>query len=75
MTMSPSYHVLNFSKLVQVMNQTNSKRITMSAEDARNLHSEIFAMLARIAELTEEKAESTQPVSITMDGGSFTQKS
>lgn len=69
--MSPSYHVLNFSKSVQLLNQTNSKRLTMSAEDARNLHSEIFAMLARIAELTEKKEESVQPINVTMDGGSF----
>ena len=69
--MSPSYHVLNFSKSVQLLNQTNSKRLTVSAEDARNLHSEIFAMLARIAELTEKKEESVQPINVTMDGGSF----
>ena len=68
--MSPSFHVLNFSKSVQAMNQTNSKRLSMSAEDARNLHSEIFAMLARIAELTESKEE-VQPLNVTMDGGSF----
>lgn len=52
------------------MDQTQSKRLTMSAEDARNLHSEIFALLARIVELTEEKQE-PRTVSIAMDGGSF----
>ena len=52
------------------MNQTNSKRLTMSAEDARNLHTEIFAMLARIAELTDTQ-ESTQLTSVTADGGKF----
>ena len=66
----PSYHVLNFSKMVQLMDQTQSKRLTMSAEDARNLHTEIFALLARIADLTETKEE-TEVMSVAMDGGRF----
>jgi len=66
----PSYHVLNFSKMVQLMDQTQSKRLTLSAEDARSLHTEIFALLARITDLTETKNE-TETVSVAMDGGSF----
>ena len=65
-----SHHVQAFSRLVQTMNQTQSKKITMTADDARNLHSDIFALLAKIAELSDSKPDN-QPVTISMDGGSF----
>ena len=67
-----SYHVQAFSKLVTIMNQTHSKNISMSADDARNLHSDIFALLARIAELTESSsAAAPESISVSVDGGAF----
>lgn len=44
----------------------------MTADDARNLQSEIFDLLARIADLTAAKKDSSQPVtSLELDGGKF----
>jgi len=74
MSTKPSFHVLSFSNQVQLMNQTNSKRLTMTAEDARNLHTEIFALMAKIVELTATQDEPEQ-ITIAMDGGGFTSKS
>ena len=74
MATSHSIHITNFSRQVQTMDQTNSKRLNMTAEDARNLHAEIFALLARIADLTERQEE-PETVVLSMDGGGFTSKS
>ena len=54
------------------MNQTNSRQLVMSAEEARNLHSDIFALLNNVSEIVsaqnnKEKAAS----SISLDGGAF----
>ena len=65
-----SLSIKNFNERVKVMNQTGSKQLALSAEEARNLHADIFNLLANIAELQA----SPQPVAYTssgLDGGSF----
>ena len=52
------------------MNQTNGKLLTLNAEEARNLHAEIYDLLAIIAELSKNK-DSMDTVIINMDGGGF----
>jgi hypothetical protein len=66
-----SYHVTAFSDKVRIMNQTNSKSLTMTVEEARNLHLDIFALLAKIAELQSSPNKSSDSVDIKMDGGAF----
>lgn len=67
-----SYHAQAFSDKVRVLNQTNSKTLTMTVDEARNLQSDIFALLSKIAELTENKQKSQdENVEIKMDGGKF----
>jgi len=68
-----SLHLKTFNKRVQVMNQTNAKELTLSALEARNLHAELFELLAHIADLTEIKKEIAAESVITAvgDGGSF----
>ena len=63
-------HVAKFNDKIRIMNQTNSRDLVLTAQDARNLHAEIFEMLARIAELTEKTPE-TNVVTVQMDGGGF----
>jgi hypothetical protein len=46
---SLSYHANKFSEKIRHMNDTNSQSITLRADEARNLHTDIFALLARIA--------------------------
>lgn len=62
-----------FNDKVRAMNQTRSKDLTMSADEARNLHSEVFSLLSQIADLsanaTQKMGEET--VIINMDGGGF----
>lgn len=67
-----SIHIKNFNDKVKVMNQTHGRDITLNAQEARNLHSEIFALLAHIADLSsklQEKPEDT--LEISLDGGGF----
>ncbi len=68
-----SLHLKTFNKRVQVMNQTNARELTLSALEARNLHAELFELLAHIADLTEIKKEVAAEAVITAvgDGGSF----
>lgn len=68
-----SLHLKTFNNKVKVMNQTNSKEIVLTATEARNIHSDIFALLTQIAELTELKEQAaTEPViSVNMNGGNF----
>lgn len=68
-----SLHLKNFNNRIKVMNQTNSKDLTLSKLEAQNLQADIFDLLTQIQALTEvrqqEAAESV--VSLQMDGGGF----
>jgi hypothetical protein len=66
-----SIHVRNFNDKVRVMNQSQSKQLIMSAQDARNLHADIFALLTHIAELSDKPAAQPTVAQIGMDGGRF----
>jgi hypothetical protein len=66
-----SYHVATFSEKVRAMNQTNSKNLTLSAADARSLHADIFALLAKISALSDNSQLKSEPTSIKLDGGKF----
>ncbi len=68
-----SLHLQNFNNRVKVMNQTNSKDLVLSALEARNLHAEIFELLAQIAALAKVPAEKSNDndITIQMDGGGF----
>jgi hypothetical protein len=65
-----SLAIKNFNERVKVMNQTGSKQLALSADEARNLHADIFNLLANITEL-QNQTESVQPTSISFDGGNF----
>jgi hypothetical protein len=63
-------HIKNFNTKVRAMNQTNSKALTLNAEEARSLHAEIYDLMATIAELTKNSSPADTVV-INMDGGGF----
>jgi hypothetical protein len=65
-----SLAIKNFNERVKVMNQTGSKQLSLSADEARNLHADIFNLLANIAEL-QNQPDSTQTTAVSFDGGSF----
>lgn len=67
-----SIHVKAFNDRVKVMNQSGSKDLTLTATDARNLHSDIFALLSLVAELNGKlQVNSEQTLEVRMDGGGF----
>ena len=67
-----SLAIKNFNDKVKLMNQNGSKQLVLSADEARNLHSDIFILLANFAELQSNNDNSIVEVaSITLDGGGF----
>ena len=66
-----SKYVKMFNDKVRVMNQTQSRDLTLTAQEARNLHNDIFALLAQISELAKKPQASDEVVQISMDGGGF----
>jgi tRNA A37 methylthiotransferase MiaB len=66
-----SLHVKNFNDRVRVMNQTGQKELTLSATDARNLHSDIYALLSLLAELSGKLQVTDEVIAVNLDGGSF----
>lgn len=67
-----SLHVKSFNDRVKVMNQSGQKELILNAADARNLHSDIFALLSLIAELSGKLSEKNEEItSVVMDGGGF----
>lgn len=66
-----SLAIKNFNERVKIMNQTGSKQLSLSVDEARNLHADIFNLLANIAEL-QSTSDSTQPTTaLKLDGGGF----
>ena len=67
-----SIHVRAFNEKVRIMNQSQKKDLILSAQDARNLHADIFALLTHIAELSENTPPvADAPLQVSMDGGRF----
>jgi len=53
------------------MNQSNSKLLTLNQQEARNLHAEIYDLMATIANLSKTTSQPGSVTSVSMDGGSF----
>ena len=58
-----------FNDRVRAMNQANSKVLTLNPQEARNLHAEIYDLMATIANLS--KTADVSAISVSMDGGGF----
>lgn len=66
-----SIAIRTFNDRVKQMNQTNGKQLVLSAQEARSLHNDIFAMLANIAELASTAGPKEDVIQISVDGGGF----
>ena len=69
-----SLHLKAFNNKVKVMNQTNARDMTLTRVEAQNLQTDIFDLLALIADLAttkEPKAVDTGVINLGMDGGGF----
>lgn len=50
------------------MNQLNQKELVLSAQEARNLHSDVFEILNRPL---QQEQQTEQITSVNFDGGKF----
>lgn len=64
------FHIKMFNDRVRVMNQANGKVLTLNPQEARNLHAEIYDLMATIANLAQQAPVAKVSV-VSMDGGSF----
>jgi hypothetical protein len=66
-------HLKMFNDKVRLMNSSNSKQLTLSATEARNLQADLFDLLNHCATLSQEitRKDQEQVVTVGMDGGSF----
>ena len=68
--MNEPLQIRMFNDKVRAMTQANAKVLTLNAEEARNLHAEIYNLLAlAVHNLKEETTQET--VVVKMDGGRF----
>lgn len=66
-----SFHIKMFNDRVKLMNQSNSKILTLNQQEARNLHAEIYDLMATIANFAKDTTNTSDDVVISMDGGGF----
>ena len=68
-----SLHLKKFNDRVKVMNQTNSRELSLTAAEARQLQADIFDLLAKINDLIEIKQQNAADAVIQVDvlGGKF----
>jgi len=70
--MQISLHIKVFNEKVRIMNQTNGKSLVLNTMEARNLHNDIFVLMAQIAELSQTQTAPIEPTgSVAFDGGTF----
>ena len=58
-------HFKMFNDKVRMLNQLGQKNLILTAEEARNLHSDLFDLLNRVAEPSQELTDKM------LDGGKF----
>ena len=66
-----SLAIKQFNDKVKLMNQTGSKQLALTVEEARNLHADIYVLLANLAESQDITSVSEPVNSISVDGGRF----
>lgn len=68
-----SLHLKQFNDKVKVMNQSNSKQLILSAQEARDIQAELFEILNFLAVLARKQttSDTDTDISVKMDGGVF----
>ena len=64
-------HARAFNEKVRIMNSSQRRDLLLSAQEARNLHADIFALLGQLAELQTPVQTEPEGRQIVMDGGGF----
>lgn len=60
-----------FNEKLRQMNQSNGKQLVLTAQDARNLQSDIYALLGELTKVTTADSSRDDIVQVNMDGGTF----
>jgi hypothetical protein len=74
MSVKVGVHLDKFNNRVKVLNQTQSKNMTLTADEARNLQTDIFDLLSAVASMEVELQQLRNAVAAsgaTWDGGGF----
>jgi hypothetical protein len=66
-----SLAIRTFNERVKQLNQTNGRQVVLSAQEARSLHNDIYALLANVAELSARGGTTDEVIQISVDGGGF----
>jgi hypothetical protein len=66
-------HLKMFNDKVKLMNSSQSKQLTLTAQEARSLHADLFDLLNHCATLSSKLQEkrTDDTVSVNMDGGTW----
>jgi hypothetical protein len=64
------FHSKKFADKVKAMSQTGKPNLILSADEARNLLHDIFALQSHIVELSE-KTKDDQVITVSIDNGKF----
>lgn len=67
-------HLKLFNDKVKVLNQSQSKQLTLTAQEARNIHADLFDLLNHCYTLSQklnEKRQDIEVITVGMDGGKF----
>jgi hypothetical protein len=74
MTVKVGIHLDKFNNRVKVLNQTQSRNMTLTADEARNLQTDVFDVLSAIASMEVELQGLRNAVAASgpaFDGGGF----
>lgn len=62
-------HIQQFNLKIKQMNQSSNTGLTLSASEARNLHTDIFSLITKISELQDQLLQKTTATG--NDGGQW----
>lgn len=69
-----SLHLKMFNDKIKIMNHSGAKTLVLSANEARNLHADLFDLLnhcATLSQTVDARASNNTSIDISMDGGGF----
>lgn len=67
-------HLKMFNDKVKLLNQTQGKQLTLTAQEARNIHADLFDLLNHCYTLSKKAEANRQDIDVItvgMDGGKF----
>lgn len=66
--------IKRFNDKLKIMNQSGARDLTLTAQEARGLHSDIFELMSMIASQSAASKSISEPekiVQVSMSGGTF----